>query len=453
MIILVAGSIGAGIWFFTGIVGLTRRINDLPRFTVPGQITLPLEPGNYHLYAEYPDADTDPGPASSMSPIVVTDSRGEPVPVSASTDPPTPSGPTWVGPSAEFSVAEAGLYTVSAQLDSGATTSFDTIDVAIARNGIIDTSSVIGSVFGSIALGAVASLVGVILIIVTLVRRSRWRRQFQPRAGPPWTGGGPGYVPPGYVPPGYGPPGSHPLATGRRAIRPPATAATRLPGPGYPAPATARSGSGPLGLAMGCPAIPARQRRAAVGAADGFAVGPALAASTPGSEQHRALEPTWPGRCRRPGLGRARRSAVAPAPPWPAPAPAAAPRPAPTHRPPVVPVSADRPATRVDGTTTPPPRGRPASAGADSGGPVWPADHPVRHPPHPGARDSVGAVWRGRGRRLDPAGGRWPRGPVRSRRRCRSRGPVASSRAGPGRDAPRMGPAARLERRRLVGRP
>ena len=109
VLILVAGLIGAGIWFFTGILGLTRRINDLPRFTVPGQITLPLEPGTYHLYAEYPNADNDPTPAGAMSPIVVTDSRGEPVPVSVSNEFTYAYG-LHVGRSAgEFSVAEAGL--------------------------------------------------------------------------------------------------------------------------------------------------------------------------------------------------------------------------------------------------------------------------------------------------------------------------------------------------------
>ncbi len=303
VLILVAGLIGAGIWFVTGIVGIGRRINDLPRFTVPGQTTLTLEPGTYHLYAEYPDADNDPTPAGSLSPIAVVDSHGNPIGVSPSNDSPYAYG-THVGRSAgEFTVAEPGPYTISAQLQ---TTGFETIDIAVARNGIIDTSSIIGSVFGSIALGAVASLVGIILIIVTLVRRNRWRRQFQPRPSG-WTGAAPGYVQPGYIPPGYGPPGYTPPGYGPQGY----------PGTGYPPPGYGQPPPGPGPVPSptpwGAPPPPAPGSGAppweqpTPSPWDPPSASPPPPPPPPGAARCQPVEPTPTGRARRPRLGRARR--------------------------------------------------------------------------------------------------------------------------------------------------
>ena len=423
VLILVAGLIGAGIWFVTGIVGIGRRINDLPRFTVPGQTTLTLEPGTYHLYAEYPDVDTDPTPAGALSPIVVTDRHGQPISVFASTDSTYSYGAHVGRPAGEFTVAEPGPYTISVQLQ---TTGFETIDIAIARNGIIDASSIIGSVFGSIALGAVASLVGIILIIVTLVRRNRWRRQFQPRPGG-WTGARRATCNPATSRRGTGRPATAPRATGPRATR---VRATRPPATANP-----RRGQ-------------ARFRR-------------------PRRGTHRRLRPPAAVRLRgssrrpRPGIRRRPRPGIRPrrlplrrrllrllreprvpvrgAHPHPTrPTPPAGPRPAligrrprpprpPSRPPPAAPVWGPNPAVHAMTTTARRPRGRPASARAVSAAPAWLVGRPARPRLRPGARVSAAAVSVPPGSAA--VGTRWgrPRGPVGSRRPARSpRGPAAA---------------------------
>jgi hypothetical protein len=363
-IILAVGVIAAAIWFFTTIARLTSRIDDLPRVTVPGQMTVPLTPGTYHLYVEYPDASIDPGPAGAMSPIAVTDARGEPLVVSASTDFSYNFGSHAGRSAGQFVVTDAGVYTISAQLDG--TTPFETIDVALAKNGIIDPTQVVGGVLGSIALGAVSALVGLILIIVTLVRRSRWRRQ---HAGPRWGGGymPPGYVPPGYTPGayppvGYGPPGSSGPGYGAPGYGPPAG----YPGPGYGAPPPG-GGSSPWTTAPG--ATPTAPWPAPTG--------PATPAPGSGAPPWAAPAPS-PDQPAAPASGDTSPWAAPPPPPpssvgsWAAPSPTASPTNEWDAPPPDAPEAAGWAAPSAEpavsrGPFAPP---APGSAGIDAGGPA-----------------------------------------------------------------------------------
>ncbi len=101
--------------------------------------------------------------------------------------------------------------------------------------------------FAGVGLGALFLVIGVILVIVGLVRRSKWKKQGAPGGGygPPSAGG---YGPPpsaGYGPPpsgGYGPPPSGPSAPPPGMPPPPAG-----PPPGGPPPGPPPMGPPPTG--------------------------------------------------------------------------------------------------------------------------------------------------------------------------------------------------------------
>ena len=106
-------------------------------------------------------------------------------------------------------------------------------------------SSVAGQILGAIGVGAGGVLIGVVVIVVTVVRRSRWKRQ----SGPPGFTGG--YGPPGYPPGPYGASGYGQPGYGRRATvrRRPygARRATTGPGPASRAKGACRGTARPMG--------------------------------------------------------------------------------------------------------------------------------------------------------------------------------------------------------------
>ncbi len=81
VVVLLVGVGGSIVWFVTGLVGLANHITDMPRLSVPGRATLQLSQGSYRIYAEYPGATSDPGPADDLGPISVTDHLGSPLDV------------------------------------------------------------------------------------------------------------------------------------------------------------------------------------------------------------------------------------------------------------------------------------------------------------------------------------------------------------------------------------
>src|SRR5262249_24110221 len=83
ILVLVVGVGGAIAWFVAGTVGLVHRVEDLPRVAVPRRGTLVLTAGDYRIYAEYPGATSDPGPAQDLGPIPVTDSANRSVDVNS----------------------------------------------------------------------------------------------------------------------------------------------------------------------------------------------------------------------------------------------------------------------------------------------------------------------------------------------------------------------------------
>ncbi len=195
MVVAVFGGI---VWLFAGLTGLVDRINTLPRFTIPGRQTLHLSPGTYHLYVEYPSASFDPDPARAVGTIEVSDPAHQAVTVSPSLSVTYSFGDHEGRSVAQFTADQRGDYTISAEqpdrtLPSG-------IVMATAKGGIIDPSSVASTLVLPFVLGGVALLIGLVLLIATIVRRSRWRRAQHPwgPGGPQGPYGGFGYAPSGY---------------------------------------------------------------------------------------------------------------------------------------------------------------------------------------------------------------------------------------------------------------
>ncbi len=213
--ILVLGITGAGVWLVTGVLGVVDRVNQMPRYDVPVHTTVALTSGSYYVYAEYTDADFDPSPAQGVGSPTLTDGNGQSVPFQL---PDEGTSQTYqfgdhtgrlVG---RFQVDHDGSY-VLATPDAGSgqsgTASGEPVVLAMSKGQAVLSSSVVASVFGSLGLGALSVLVGITLLVVTLVRRNRWRRAAEGPGGPPWGSPGPGgpYGTGPYAPPPYGVPG------------------------------------------------------------------------------------------------------------------------------------------------------------------------------------------------------------------------------------------------------
>jgi hypothetical protein len=227
------GVIASVTWFVMTVVGVAGAADAYPRFTVPGSRTVQLDAVTYKVFVEYPGANLDFSQAPLVGGLSVSDEQGRAVPMSNAVINETYS---WNGRDGraigQFTPPRSGRYTVSA--NSARETSTRVVDVAIGRGLDI---SVVGPILGSMALGGVAVLIALVLIIVTLVRRSRWKRAQRP----PISFGGYG-VPPGamaYGAPGPGYPGGLPAGLGD-GFGPPDPSPSAMPAPpaapGPPAP-------------------------------------------------------------------------------------------------------------------------------------------------------------------------------------------------------------------------
>ena len=176
-----------------------------------------LTAGNYYVYAEYPGANLDPGPAADVGTIEVTDADHQILPVSGSDITETYSFGSHEGRLiGRFTAAQDGSYTLTTPDADPSPT--QTIDLAVSKGSAVLSSRVLAAVFGALGLGALSAPVGVILVVVTLVRRSRWRHAHLPPPGP--TGIPPGQAPYGQAPYGQGPYGQAPPGQGPYGHRP-----------------------------------------------------------------------------------------------------------------------------------------------------------------------------------------------------------------------------------------
>jgi hypothetical protein len=222
----VVGVIAAMAWLVSGIIGYFGAVDGYPRFSVPGSRTVQLDAGTYQLFAEYPRANVDLSGINPVGTVRVVDDAEHQMVISSATVTETYS---WNGHDGraigKFRVPTAGAYTITAAAPTRGSSTL--VQVAVGH-GLGE--SVVGSMLGALALGAVAVLTTIGLIIITAVRQSRWRRRSLPPTGPGYQRYPGGYGPPGAYPPpaGFPPPSVYPLPGGYPSGPPP------MPPPGAP---------------------------------------------------------------------------------------------------------------------------------------------------------------------------------------------------------------------------
>lgn len=199
---VVVAMIGMGMGI-ASVVLIARTAIDatsMASMPVPGSQSYTLDPGTYNVYEKTGSA-ADPGESSILlKDITVTSPTNTDLTVSSplTNETLTDSSGTWAA-IGRFTAATHGSYRVDIATKPSTTSTRAKIGPSF--------TSLTGDIVGWVLLmlgGGLVFIVGTILFIVGLVRRSRVTRANRPRPG----GYGPGgYAP--YGPGGYGPPGAY----------------------------------------------------------------------------------------------------------------------------------------------------------------------------------------------------------------------------------------------------
>ena len=164
--LVVAGLLGAVLWFVSALAGIDNDVDDFQRVPVPGEATVQLEARKYVVYYESLTAEEVVPPFK----IAIADARtGTPVAIEPYGTSLTYSVSGHEG-SAQATVtpAHAGAYAV--RTDDGETSG---ASVALGRSL---AWPILRGILGTFAIGGLLAGSGVILLVVTAVRRSRARR-------------------------------------------------------------------------------------------------------------------------------------------------------------------------------------------------------------------------------------------------------------------------------------
>ncbi len=250
-----------GIFASTKVFGPAIDLINSPGMSYPGSEMFPLESGTYAVYERTGGASSginfNRGGRTTLTPanVKVTGPGSSTVTVSQATTVQTINDNTSVYTAAvTFKAPTAGSYTVTIASSSASASG----SVLVGPTATSLGTRIAGWLLGLIAAGLVF-VVGFVLLIVGLVRRSRAGRVPWPGA-PGFAGypGGPGAYPPGGYPPGGYPPGPYgprPGPSGPGAgpyPGPSGPGAGPYPGPGgYP--------PGPYGPGPGGPGAPGPQ--------------------------------------------------------------------------------------------------------------------------------------------------------------------------------------------------
>jgi hypothetical protein len=226
----VIGAILISVAVIVGIVGfaigglrLVEASNEFDDLR-PGHNTVTLSSGTYAVWERV-------GAFTSLSQVSITSPSGTEVAVrpGGSIGSTYPYGDDEYREIGTFRAPEPGGYDVEVRSSGVARVGGSELAIGPTYDQIF--SDALPWLLGAIGIAAVLSIAGVIVLIITGVRRSRWTRQQRPAyaVGPPGPGfgsTGPGFGPtgPGFVPPpGVAPPG--PSAPGPSAPAPPAPGA------------------------------------------------------------------------------------------------------------------------------------------------------------------------------------------------------------------------------------
>ncbi|MCU0267685.1 MAG: hypothetical protein MUF83_03450 [Acidimicrobiales bacterium] len=227
--IATVGVIVAAVWFFAAIVQFVDYADDFERIEVPGSATLTIsEEGTYTLWVET-SSQIDSFSDVREPEVRITGPEGEEVDTDPTFSTETYNTTSHHGRSfAEFRVDVVGDYTF--EVFEGEGSGRDAVAVAVGES---ELGTLGWQIFGAVAVGVLSVLVGVVLVVVTAVRRTRRRKAlappvpaygyspYAPAVGsrPPSTWGPPGGAPPsawgppsgvGGAPPAWGPPSAAP---------------------------------------------------------------------------------------------------------------------------------------------------------------------------------------------------------------------------------------------------
>lgn len=232
-ILLLVASVVVGV---AGVIGIAvagvNSVSDLldsPKMTVPGSSSFTLEPGTWVIYE--PTGTSRVGSPTTRgltslrpSDVTVTGPNGNDVPTGIPGGTQTVTvGSTIYTAAVSFPVDTTGSYRIRIDdVDSG---------TVLVGKSVFDQFKTIGLWLFAFLFSGLLFLIGLIVLIVGIVRRSSYNRD-QRRRGPPGMAP-PGMAPPGMAPPGMAPPGYAPPGYGPPGYGPPGTPAPPQPQPGW----------------------------------------------------------------------------------------------------------------------------------------------------------------------------------------------------------------------------
>lgn len=215
-LVLAAGIIGGFVLLVVGIVQAVDQFDDFDRVPASQGGTVTLEAGDKTIYAEGPGVST--ATSLSASDVEVLTPSGNEVDLSVETNDFTYEVDGRSGVAVlNFDAPTDGTYEIRSDIPSSEITT-----LAVGPNVISTFGSVVGWLVGAAVVGLVGLALGLVLLIVTGVRRGRAKKQRRLAAA----GGGFG-TPQG----GYGQPGAYPPPPGA-GVPPPGSP----PGSAYPPP-------------------------------------------------------------------------------------------------------------------------------------------------------------------------------------------------------------------------
>jgi hypothetical protein len=172
--LIAVGVVGAVLWFVLSLVNLSNEVDDFQRVPVPGEGTVQLEARKYVIYYEGPNADE----VVPQFEIAITDTETErPLAIETYGGSLTYSFGEEGSAQATLTPPRAGTYAVRT---GGAEGTF-AAQVAFGRS---IAGPILRSILGAFAMGGVLTGAGIVLLVVTIVRRRRARTAAVATAAP-----------------------------------------------------------------------------------------------------------------------------------------------------------------------------------------------------------------------------------------------------------------------------
>lgn len=230
-LLIAAGIIGGALWIVAGLSNFSDAIDDFERVPV-GQVgTVDLEAGDYIVYAERGGGLPQSSFISGIRMRPAGEGRGDEVEFEDYESEFTYDFGGRAGRAQlTFSIEDPGEYQV--RIDDGPGTTATT-----AAFGPSVAGDLVSAIVGLFVIAGIGIVLGIILIVVTAIRRRKWRRRswMDGAGGTPYGGNQPGVWNPG---PAGAPPGAWgaPPPPGYAPPPPPGYAPPPPPGGGYPPP-------------------------------------------------------------------------------------------------------------------------------------------------------------------------------------------------------------------------